>query len=63
MSIPRPSMPLLIALFLAAATTLVLGIVPQNVLSAAQAAAQTYSSVSQPMPTSSPAPAMNTASR
>lgn len=63
MSIPRPSMPLLIALFLTAATTLVLGIMPQNVLSAAQAAAQTYSSVNQPMPTASPAPAMNTASR
>jgi NADH-quinone oxidoreductase subunit N len=63
MSIPRPSMPLLIALFLTAATTLVLGIVPQNVLSAAQAAARTYSSVSQPMPAAAPAPAMNTASR
>ncbi|HEY1808414.1 MAG TPA: NADH-quinone oxidoreductase subunit N [Acidobacteriaceae bacterium] len=63
MSIPRPSMPLLIALFLTAVTTLVLGIVPQNVLSAAQAGAQTYSSFSQPMPTPAPSPAMNTASR
>ncbi|MGA8160184.1 MAG: NADH-quinone oxidoreductase subunit N [Acidobacteriaceae bacterium] len=63
MSIPRPSMPLLIALFLTAATTLVLGIMPQDILSAAQLGAQTYSSVSQPMPAESPAPAMNTASR
>ena len=63
MSIPRPSMPLLIALFLTAAATLVLGIVPQDVLSAAQAAAQTYTSVSQPMPATAPEPAMNTASR
>ncbi|MGA8528411.1 MAG: NADH-quinone oxidoreductase subunit N [Acidobacteriaceae bacterium] len=63
MSVPRPSMPLLIALFLTAATTLVLGILPQNVLSAAQAAARTYSSVSQPMPAAAPAPVLNTASR
>jgi NADH-quinone oxidoreductase subunit N len=63
MSVPRPSMPLLIALFLTAATTLVLGILPQNVLSAAQAAARTYSSVSQPLPAAAPAPVLNTASR
>jgi NADH-quinone oxidoreductase subunit N len=63
MSIPRPSMPLMLALFLTAATTLVLGIMPQNVLSAAQAAAQTYTSFSQPMPATAAAPAMNTASR
>jgi NADH-quinone oxidoreductase subunit N len=45
MAVERPSAPLLIAIFLTAAVTLILGIVPGSVLSAAQAAAQTYSSV------------------
>jgi NADH-quinone oxidoreductase subunit N len=63
MTIPRPSMPLLLALFLTAAATLVLGIVPQNVLSAAQAGARTYKSVNTPLPATAPAPVMNTASR
>ncbi|MFP5228546.1 MAG: NADH-quinone oxidoreductase subunit N [Acidobacteriota bacterium] len=41
--VAKPSFPLLLAVFLTAATTLILGIVPGNVLSAARAAAQTYS--------------------
>jgi NADH-quinone oxidoreductase subunit N len=45
MAVERPSAPLLIAIFLTAAVTLILGIAPGSVLSAAQAAAQTYSSV------------------
>jgi NADH-quinone oxidoreductase subunit N len=48
MAVERPSFPLLLAIFLTAAATLILGIVPGNVLHAAQAAAQTYSSVSTP---------------
>lgn len=46
MAVPKPSMALLLAVFLTAATTLILGIVPGNVLSAARNAALTYSSVS-----------------
>jgi hypothetical protein len=46
MGVPRPTFPLLLAIFLTAAVTLTLGIVPGNILHAAQAAAQTYSSVS-----------------
>jgi NADH-quinone oxidoreductase subunit N len=42
MAVSRPSFPLLLAVFFTAATTLILGIVPGSVLSAAQAAAQTY---------------------
>jgi NADH-quinone oxidoreductase subunit N len=45
MAVERPSFPLLLAIFLTAAATLILGIAPGNVLHAAQAAAQTYSSV------------------
>lgn len=45
MAVERPSAPLLIAIFLTAVVTLILGIAPGSVLSAAQAAAQTYSSV------------------
>jgi NADH-quinone oxidoreductase subunit N len=41
-SVARPSFALLLAVFITAVTTLVLGIVPGNVLSAARAAAQTY---------------------
>ena len=40
--VARPSFPLLLAIFFTAATTLILGIVPGSVLSAARAAAQTY---------------------
>jgi NADH-quinone oxidoreductase subunit N len=43
--VARPSFPLLLAVFFTAATTLILGIVPGSVLSAARAAAQTYTSV------------------
>lgn len=43
-AVTRPSFALLLAVFLTAATTLILGIAPGNVLSAARAAAQTYSS-------------------
>ncbi len=42
MAVSRPSFALLLAVFITAATTLILGIVPGNVLSAARAAAQTY---------------------
>ena len=41
MAVERPSMPLLLSVFLTAAATLILGIVPGNVLGAARAAAQT----------------------
>ena len=44
MAVSRPSFALLLAVFLTAATTLILGIEPDNVLSAARAAAQTYTS-------------------
>jgi NADH-quinone oxidoreductase subunit N len=44
MSIAKASFPLQLALFLTAAAILILGIVPGNVLSAARAAAQTFSS-------------------
>jgi NADH-quinone oxidoreductase subunit N len=46
MGVPRPTFSLLLAIFLTAAVTLTLGIVPGNILHAAQAAAQTYTSVS-----------------
>ncbi|HVT96177.1 MAG TPA: NADH-quinone oxidoreductase subunit N [Acidobacteriaceae bacterium] len=42
--VARPSFALLLAVFLTAATTLILGIVPGSVLSAASAAARTYPS-------------------
>jgi NADH-quinone oxidoreductase subunit N len=42
MAVSRPSLPLLLAVFFTAATTLILGIVPGSVLSAARAAAATY---------------------
>ncbi|HEX4037373.1 MAG TPA: NADH-quinone oxidoreductase subunit N [Acidobacteriaceae bacterium] len=41
MAVERPSLPLLLSVFLTAAATLILGIVPGNVLGAARAAAQT----------------------
>jgi len=53
-AVARPSFPLLFAVFLTAATTLVLGIVPGQVLSAARAAAQTYY-ISSPLPSNPPA--------
>jgi NADH-quinone oxidoreductase subunit N len=61
MEVPRASTPLLLALFLTAAATLILGIVPGNVLSAARAAAQTYSSVAGPAPAGSGQPATSLA--
>jgi len=45
MAVERASMPLLLSVFLTAAATLILGIVPGNVLHAAHEAAQTFSSV------------------
>lgn len=48
MEVSKPSFALLFALFLTAATTLILGIVPGDVLHAARSAAETYSSVSSP---------------
>lgn len=59
MAVPRPSFALLLAVFITAATTLVLGIAPGNILSAARAAAQTY--ITAPATTAIPPPA--TASR
>ncbi len=58
--VAKPSFPLLLAVFLTAATTLILGIVPGNVLSAARDAAKTYYSSSPAMP---PVPPAITASR
>jgi NADH-quinone oxidoreductase subunit N len=46
--VARPSFPLLLAVFFTAATTLILGIVPGSVLSAARAAAQTYITAAAP---------------
>ncbi len=45
-SVPRPTMPLLFALLLTVAGTLILGIVPGKILRKARAAAATYSAVS-----------------
>ncbi len=45
LAVSRPSLALLFAIFLAAGATLLLGIVPGNVLSAARAAAATFGSV------------------
>jgi NADH-quinone oxidoreductase subunit N len=60
MAVSRPSLPLLLAVFFTAATTLILGIVPGSVLSAARAAAATYPAVA---PQTIPAPPPTTASR
>jgi NADH-quinone oxidoreductase subunit N len=49
-SVPRATMPLLFALLLTAAATLILGIVPGRVLAKAKAAAETYSSVNNTLP-------------
>ncbi|MGC2161941.1 MAG: NADH-quinone oxidoreductase subunit N [Silvibacterium sp.] len=49
-SVPRASMPLLFALLLTAAATLILGIVPGRVLAKARAAAETYPAVSSVLP-------------
>jgi hypothetical protein len=52
MAVPRATVPLLFALFITAAATLVLGIAPGGVLSGARAAAATYPAVNQaPVPT------------
>ena len=45
MAVPRPSMPLLLAIFLTAAATFILGVAPGSVLSGAKSAAETYPSV------------------
>jgi NADH-quinone oxidoreductase subunit N len=58
-AVARPSFALLLALFLTAAVTLTLGIVPGQILSAARSAAQTYAPIS---PSSASPPAV-TASR
>ena len=58
LTVARPSFPLLFAIFLTAATTLILGIAPSQVLNAARSAAATYPAVP-----SSPAPPATTASR
>ena len=56
LSVERPSLPLLLSVFLTAAVTLILGIVPGNVLHAAQSAAQTMTSVQSAAPASPSAP-------
>ena len=53
MAVPRATVPLLFALFITAAATLILGIAPGGVLAGARAAAATYSSVN---PAPAPAP-------
>jgi hypothetical protein len=58
-AVARPSFALLLALFLTAAVTLTLGIVPGQILSAARSAAATYSAA----PTTSATPPATTASR
>ena len=50
-SVPRPTVPLLFAILLTAAATLILGIVPGRILANAKAAAETYPAVA-----TSPAP-------
>ncbi len=50
MAVPRPSMALLLALFLTVVTTLMLGIAPSGVLAKARAAAETYTGVNQVAP-------------
>ncbi|MFZ0661665.1 MAG: NADH-quinone oxidoreductase subunit N [Acidobacteriaceae bacterium] len=64
-SVPRPTVPLLFAILLTAAATLVLGIVPGKVLASAKAAAETYPSVATvpPAAPTSPAAAQETARR
>jgi NADH-quinone oxidoreductase subunit N len=49
-SVPRPSLPLLFALLVTIAATLILGIVPGKVLGKAKAAALTYPAVNIPAP-------------
>ena len=62
LALARPSLALLIAIFITSAATLILGIVPGNVLDAARAAAQTFTSVGQDAatPTSSSVDAVRT---
>lgn len=62
LAIPKPSLPLLLAILITAAGTLILGIVPGSVLSAARGAAGVFTSVSNPLPTN-PGPPATTASR
>ena len=59
-AVPRASMPLLLALFLTVAATLILGIAPGGILSGARAAAAALPSVSGPAPV---APASEAAQR
>ena len=46
MSVPRPTMPLLLAIFITAAATFILGVAPGSVISGARSAARTYPFVS-----------------
>ena len=61
-SVPRPTAPLLLAILLTAAATLILGIVPGKVLANAKAAAETYPSVAS-SPTPNPPSVRETARR
>jgi NADH-quinone oxidoreductase subunit N len=49
-SVPRPTIPLLFAILLTAAATLILGIVPGRILANARAAAATYPAVANTPP-------------
>jgi NADH-quinone oxidoreductase subunit N len=59
LTVPRATVPLLFALFITVATTLLLGIAPGGILAGARAAAATYTSPD----TAPPAPTPQTASR
>ncbi|MGB7190769.1 MAG: NADH-quinone oxidoreductase subunit N, partial [Acidobacteriaceae bacterium] len=61
-SVPRPTVPLLFAILLTAAATLILGIVPGRILANARAAAATYPAVANNSP-ASPAAVQETARR
>lgn len=61
--VPRPTMPLLIALVLTIAATLILGIVPGCILDKAQAAAETYPSITINPPAPVDQPVTETARR
>lgn len=54
-SVPRPTVPLLFAILLTAAATLILGIVPGKVLANAKAAAETYPAVATSPASNAPA--------
>jgi NADH-quinone oxidoreductase subunit N len=58
LTVPRPTLPLLAALFITVATTLLLGIAPGGILAASRAAAATYSSPDAAPPAPTPQTAL-----